>query len=107
MGIAELFEIGFFTTFWNWSNPILTALVYSCVIVGAIFQIILLKKCQKQILKWLLIVLCGIGIIICECVWHVIIGWARLGLVIIYGFIVCLMLVAIITTVISALKNRH
>jgi len=106
MGIAELFEIGFYTAFWNWSNPILTALVYSFVIVGAVLQIIVQKKCRKPKIKWLLIGICGVGIIVSECIWHTMLGWERLGVVIIYGLIVCLLLGAMITAVISALKSK-
>ena len=107
MGIAELFEIGFFTAFWNWSNPILTALVYACLIVGVMIQIILQMKCQKSKMKWLLMGICGVGIVICECLWQVITGWDRLAIDIIYGLVICLLVGAIITTVVSALKTRH
>ena len=101
MGIAELFEIGFFTAFWNWSNPILTALVYAFVIVGVIIQIVLQKKCRKPIMKWWLIGICGVCIVICECLWQVITGWDRLDIDIIYGLAFCLLLGAIIATVTS------
>ena len=107
MGIVELFEIGFFVAFWNWSNPILTALVYAFVIVGVIVQIILQKKCRKSKMKWLLIGICIVGTVICECLWQVITGWDRLAIDIIYGLAICLLFGAIITTVITALKNRH
>lgn len=106
MGIVELFEIGIFTAFWNWSSPILTALLYSCVIVGGILQIILQKKCRKPILKWLLMGLCGFGIIISECLWQVVTGWDRLAIDIFYGLMICLLLGATITTVIPALSRR-
>ena len=106
MGIAELFEIGFFTAFWDWSNPILTALVYAFVIVGVIIQIILQKKCRKPKMKWLLMGICGVGIVICEFLCQVTTGWDRLAIDIFYGLAVCLLLGAIITTVISTLKNR-
>lgn len=107
MGIAELFEIGFFAAFWNWSNPILTALVYAFVIVGVIIQIVIQKKCRKPKMKWLLIGICIVSIVICECFWQVITGWDRLAVDITYGLAICLLLGAIITTVITALKNRH
>lgn len=105
MGITELFEIGFFTAFWNWSNPILTGLVYFCVIVGIVLQIILQKKCRKFKMKRLLIGICGVGIIICECLWQVITGWDRLAIDIIYGLAICVLLGAIITTVASFLAK--
>ena len=105
MGIAELFEIGFFTALWNWSNPILTTLVYAFVIVGVIIQIILQKKCRKPKMKWLLIGICSVGIVICECLWQVITGWDRLAIDIIYGLAICLLLGAFITTVASFLAK--
>ena len=107
MGIAELFEIGFLTAFWNWSNPILTTLVYAFVIVGVMIQSILQKKCRKRKMKWLLTGICGVGIAICECLWQVITGWNRLAIDIFYGLAICLLSGAIITTVISSLKNRY
>ena len=107
MGIAELFEIGFFTAFWNWSNPILTALVYAFVIVGVILQIILQKKCRKSFSKLGFIGICVIAIIISECLHQIITGWDRLLVDFVYGFSICLLLGATITTVISAIKNRR
>ena len=106
MGILELFEIGFFTAFWNWSNPILTILVYACIAIGAVIQFVLLRKCRKPAMRWSLIGFCGIGIIISECAWQMITGWDRLGLVIIYGFIVCLLLGAGFTTSVSMIQKR-
>ena len=107
MGITELFEIGFFTAFWNWSNPILTVLVYAFVIVGVIIQVILQRMCRKPKMKWLLMGICGAGIVICECLCQAIIGWDRLTVDILYGLAICLLLGAVITTVISTLRNRR
>ena len=107
MGIAELFEIGFFTLFFNWSTPILTGIVYFCVFVGAVLQIILQKKCRNPIIRWSLIGFCGIGIIISECMWQAITGWDRLLIDIIYGAIICLLLGAGITMIaLFLVKNK-
>ena len=46
MGFLELFEVGFFTALWNWSNPFLTIFEYVFILVGAVIQLILLKKCR-------------------------------------------------------------
>ena len=92
MGLAELFEIGFFTAFWNWSNPILTAIVYAFVFVGALIQIIFQKKSRKPKITWLPIGICGVGIVICECLWQGMTGWERLGLDVIYGVVICLLM---------------
>ena len=106
MGIFELFEIGFFTALWNWSNPILTILVYACIAIGALIQFVLLRKCRKPAMRWSLIGICGIGIIISECAWQVITGWDRLGIDIIYVIIVCLLVGAGITTTVSMIRKR-
>ncbi len=105
MGIAELFEVGFFMAFINWSSPILTALVYSFVAVGAILQFVLQKNCRKPAMKWLIVCLCGIGIVVSECVWQMITGWDRLAVDIIYGLIICLLIGSAITMLISKLKK--
>ena len=105
MGIVELFEMGFFSAFWNWSNPILTALVYAFAIVGAVVQILLQKKRRKPQMKWLLTGICGAGMVTCECLRQVITGWDRLAIDIVYGLAICLLMGAIITTVISTIKT--
>ena len=97
MGFLELFEIGFFTALWNWSNPFLTLLVYVFIVMGALIQLILLKKCRKTITRWSLLGICGIGVVFSECTWQVITGWDRLAIDIIYGVIVCLTIGAVIT----------
>lgn len=77
------------------------------MIVGVVIQIILQKKCRKSIIKWLLIGIYGVGIIISECLWQAITGWDRLAIDIIYGLTICLLLGAIIATIVSAIKSRH
>ena len=107
MGFMELFEIGFFSGFWNWSAPNLTILIYFCVAIGFSIQFILQRKCRKPELRWSFIALCAFGIIISECAWQSIIGWDRLGVDIIYGLIVCLLLGAVIMKIVSFFKNKH
>ena len=106
MGFIELFEVGFFAALWNWSNTILTILVYACIAIGALTQFVLLRKCRKPAMRWSLMGICGVGIIISECIWQMITGWDRLGLIIIYGFVICLMIGAGITTAVSMLRKR-
>ena len=107
MGIAELFEIGFFAAFWDWSTPILTGIVYFFVMVGVVLQIMLQKKGRKPMMKWLLICICGVAIVISECLWQAITGWDRLLIDIIYGAIICLLLGAGITMIaLFLVKNK-
>ena len=106
MGFLELFEIGFFTALWNWSNPFLTLLVYVFIVMGALIELILLKKCRKTITRWSLIGICGIGIVISECAWQMITGWDRLAIDIIYGIIVCILIGAAITAAVSMIRKK-
>ncbi len=106
MGIIELFETGFFEAFWNWSNPLFTILVYACVAMGAVIQLFLQRNWNKSKKRWLLIVLCVIGIIICEFFWHNLIGWDRLTVDFFYAWIVYILLGATIAIAITSVINK-
>ena len=106
MGFLELFEIGFFTALWNWSNPILTGLLYLFIAIGALIQFVLLRKCRKPPMRWSLVGICGIGIVFSECAWQVITGWDLLAVDIIYGIIICLVIGAGITAAASMIQKR-
>ena len=105
MGIFELFEIGLFTALWNWKNPILTIIVYTCVFVGVLIQMIIDRKYKGSIKQWSLLIVCVVGLVISECAWHMITGWERLGVDVIYGSIVCLMLGALLCECIVKIKR--
>ena len=106
LSFLELIEYGFFEAFWNWSNPALTLLIYLCVLIGAAVQYILIKKCQKPIFRWALIGLCAAGILVSEYALIFITGWDSLGILILYGFIICILLGAVLMTIIQWIKNR-
>ena len=105
MGIVEIFEIGFFSAFWHWSVPGLTVLVYLCVFVGVVLQSVLQKRCRTPAMRWLVVELCGIGVIVSECLWQSASGWDRLGIDLLYGSILCILLGAVAAKVAFALKN--
>ena len=107
MGIAELFEIGFFTAFWNWSNGILTLAVFACLGVGIVLQILLQKKCRSIAMTWILILLCLGGALVSEILWHAITGWDRLAVDILYGSIVCILIGAGLTKVAFFVKRMR
>ena len=110
MGVIELFEIGFFIAFWNWSTPILTALIYFCVVVGFALQFILEKKYRKSAVRWAILGFCIIGIFISECVWQFSRNQIGIDIIIvdiIYGSIICLLLGVIIAMLISNFSNKQ
>ena len=87
-------------------KPILTVLVYAFIVIGAVIQLILLRKCRAQITRWSMIGICVIGIVISECAWQMITGWDRLAIDIIYGIIVCPAIGAGIAIVTSMIRKR-
>ena len=104
--ILELIEYGFFEAFWNWSNPALTLLIYFFILIGAVVQYLLLKKCQKRVFRFVLIGLCAIYTLISEYAMIFITGWDRFGIIVLYGFVICILIGAVFMTIIQWIKNR-
>ena len=102
----ELIEYGFFEAFWNWSNPALTLLIYFFILIGAVVQYLLLKKCQKRVFRFGLIGLCAIYTLISEYAMIFITGWDRFGIIVLYGFVICILIGAVFMTIIQWIKNR-
>ena len=103
----ELIEYGFFEAFWNWSNPALTLLIYFFILIGAVVQYLLLKKCQKRVFRFVLIGLCAIYILVSESAMNFITGWDRFGIIVLYGFVICILIGAVFMTIIQWIKNRN
>ena len=103
----ELIDFGFFEAFCNWSNPTLTLLIYLCVLIGAVVQYLLLKKCQKRVFRFGLIGLCAIYILVSEYAMIFITGWDRFGIIVLYGFVICILIGAVFMTIIQWIKNRN
>ena len=103
----ELIEYGFFEAFWNWSNPALTLLIYFFILIGAAIQYLLLKKCQKRVFRFGLIGLCTIYILVSEYAMIFITGWDRFGIIVLYGFVICILIGAVFMTIIQWIKNRN
>ena len=105
LSIFELMEVGFFDAFWNWGNVYLTAAVYLCVLIGCGIQYLLLKKCQTSSLRWMLVGLCAFGVLFLEYTLYFINGWESLGLLLLYGGVLCVLLGAVLMTILYKIKN--
>ena len=103
----ELIEYGFFEAFWNWSNPALTLLIYFFILIGAAIQYLLLKKCKNRDFRFVLIGLCAIYTLISEYAMIFITGWDRFGIIVLYGFVICILIGAVFMTIIQWIKNRY
>ena len=106
MAFFELFEVGVFNALLNWSNPILTAIVYAAILIGILIQLFLHRKYRGSNRRWSLLIVCVVGVVISECAWHMITGWERLGVDVVYGAIVCIMLGALLCECIVKIKRR-
>jgi len=106
MGLVELFEIGFFTALFNYTNIYLSLMVWLCVAVGAVLQHFF-QKSSHSFVRWGLPVACIFGVLMCEGTAAVTTGWDRLAVYIIYGLLVCLLLGAGISVLAAYVKNRR
>lgn len=104
--ISNLFEIGFFDALWNWSNPLLTAFVFGSIAVGFAAQYILQKKCRNIILRFSAFAVYLIGIIFCAYQWQTLSGWDTLGIIIIFGLIICMILGSVLAVVFSFFAKK-
>ena len=106
MGFMELFEIGFFSAFINWSSLWLSALIYVCIALGFAVQYLLLKKCRSVGARCWTYTIDAIGILLCEVWWHTVTGWDRLGADIVYGFFVCLLIGHLLALTVYRIRRR-
>ena len=104
--ISNLFEIGFFSALWNWSNPLLTAALYIAIAAGFAMQYLLQRKCRIIILRFCPFALYLVGIIFCAYQWNTLSGWDTLSALFILGFIFCLIFGALLAILFSFLKNK-
>lgn len=104
--ISNLFEIGFFSTLWNWSNPILTAAVYLAIAAGFALQYFLQRKCRRIVLRLAPFLLYLVGIIFCAYKWNTLSGWDTLTPLFLFGFILCMIIGAALAISFSFLKNK-
>lgn len=107
MGILELYELGFFTALFYWANPVLTALEYAFLALGFGAQFFLQKRKPERGIRWGLMALCGIGLLLCEGLWHTVTGWDRLPVDIGYGMILCVLLGAAASAFVFWLWGRR
>ena len=99
MGFIELFEIGFFTAFVNFSSPLLSAIVYFLVVLGFVIQFFLRKR-------WGLLVATASAAVLCEIAAQAITGWDRIGVLVIYGAVVCMLIGELIAFIVNLCKKQ-
>ena len=97
MVIIELFNTGLLYMFLCFSEPYIWIPAYFCLLLGLIIQFVLLKKCQKKFWHKVIFVMGSIGIVICECLWHLVTGWGKFCVI-----MVCLLFIAFLVGTVIA-----
>ena len=106
MVIIELFNTGLFYMFLGLSEPYVWIPAYFCLVFGLITQFILLKKCHKKFWNKLILVMGFIGVVICECIWHLVTGWGKLIVTMVCLLFTTLLLGAVIAIIASFVKSK-
>lgn len=105
MGIIELVEIGFFEAFYNFSNWILSLLIYTFMFAGFGIQFLLMRKSPNSNLKWVFLVFLTVDAIIFEILYQVMSGWDLFAILILYGLMLSCMMGAVISTLFNIKKR--
>ena len=106
MVIIELFNTGLFYMFLGFSEPYVWIPAYFCLVLGLITQFILLKKCHKKFWNKLILLIGFIGVAICECIWHFVIGWGKLIVTMVCLLFVTFLLGAVIANIVSFMNSK-
>ncbi len=106
-GILMLIEIGFFGAFIDLSNLYLTIPMYLLVLIGFGVQSLLLKCCRAGWRRWTFAAALLAGAAAGEIACAVITGWDLLGVLILYGFVLCLAIGALAAVARHWIKARR
>lgn len=105
MGLSLLIEIGFLALFWNFAEWELSVMVYACVAVGFLIQLLLLKSRHRAV-QWAFLLLAAVALIACEIACHVITAWDILAILFLYGAVLCLLLGAVLAVLLRRIWKR-
>jgi len=106
LGFIEIFEIGIYQALWNFGIPILSILVWLCVVVGFVIQTVLSKK-AKNGWRYFFVWICVIGAVIAECIWQVMADSDWLTIDICYFFVLCALLGSAISVILSLIRKKR
>lgn len=101
----DLIDAGFFEAFCNWSSVPLTIGIYLCILLGAVVQYVLCKKCTRWSSRGALVWFCLLGLLAGEYAGKFITGWDLLFIYIAYGFGFCILLGAVVMLGIQTIRN--
>ena len=79
---------------------------YGALVLGFVVQALLLAKSRTKAAKWAFAGFVVVSLVVCEVFCHAITGWARLGVLVLYGGAVCLLLGALAAALLWQLRKK-
>ncbi|MBQ8599157.1 MAG: hypothetical protein IJ411_03475 [Oscillospiraceae bacterium] len=102
--LFELIDIGFFQCFFSFEeNPWLFTAGWIVLLLGAGLETLLLKKKKPWRLPAVLLLLCVLGEVLCQCIT----GIELLAALILYGLAIVLLMGAVMALILHALIHRR
>lgn len=102
----HLLNIGLLQQLWTFSEPYFFAIQYSIIAAGFAIQYMVLRKISHKAGRWAFAGILALAIAGCEVGFHLAGGWDRLGVLIIYCGVICLVLGCIPATVVYYFKKN-
>lgn len=106
MVIMELFNTGLVYMFLCFSEPLIWIPACSFLFLGLMIQFALLKKSQKKLWRMSVFAFDFIGIVICECAWHLQTEWGKFIVTMVCLLLISMLFGAGITVAASYLINN-
>lgn len=101
-----LFEIGLVQQLWTFSEPYMFVILYPIILAGFFIQYTVLRKVSHRVGRWAFAGLLALSVAGCEVGFNLAGGWDRLGVIVLYCGVFCLILGAILATVVHGIQNR-
>lgn len=80
----ELWEAGFFQALFRFKNPVLSALILGSVLLGAVVQVVLLRRTERG--RFVFAAVLTAAAFLFWCLYQTESGWDTLGYMLLFGF---------------------
>lgn len=107
MSFAELFEVGFFTAFYNFTNVPLSLSVWFTLIISYAAAYLLYIKGPNVIVKLILQAVSMFSVTACMLYGRNITGWDRLILIFVFGYSVIVWVGSMLAPAIYMLQHKR
>ena len=93
-----LFEIGLVQQLWTFSDPYMFVVLYPIILAGFGIQYKVLRKVSHKAGRWAFAIGLALSVVGCEVGFNLAGGWDRLGVIVIYCGVFCLILGCLLGT---------